>query len=163
MSVRFTDLQRTEVVQRALSQLGKPYQWGAAGPNSYDCSGSVLAAWKPFIELPHNSGALITAPGVRTVARGIRIDEHGKTLHDAGHGALHWPMFWIKPGDLVFYYGSITHPNSVSHVAVFVGKQGKLSRAVVNATGIVGSVNRGVELISMDAYTDHVGIGYVGH
>ncbi len=29
------------VVDRAYSQLGKPYQWGATGPNSFDCSGLV--------------------------------------------------------------------------------------------------------------------------
>jgi cell wall-associated NlpC family hydrolase len=29
----------------ALAQLGKPYQWGAAGPNAYDCSGLVYTAY----------------------------------------------------------------------------------------------------------------------
>ena len=29
------------IVSRAYSQLGKPYEWGAFGPNSYDCSGFV--------------------------------------------------------------------------------------------------------------------------
>lgn len=29
------------VVDRAYAQLGKPYKWGAAGPNSFDCSGLV--------------------------------------------------------------------------------------------------------------------------
>lgn len=29
------------IVERAYSQLGKPYVWGAVGPNSYDCSGLV--------------------------------------------------------------------------------------------------------------------------
>ena len=29
------------VVDRAYSQLGKPYSWGACGPNSFDCSGLV--------------------------------------------------------------------------------------------------------------------------
>lgn len=29
------------VVNRAYSQLGKPYQWAAVGPNSFDCSGLV--------------------------------------------------------------------------------------------------------------------------
>ena len=29
------------VVDRAYAQLGKPYGWGAAGPNSFDCSGLV--------------------------------------------------------------------------------------------------------------------------
>ena len=29
------------IVSRAYSQLGKPYVWGACGPNSFDCSGFV--------------------------------------------------------------------------------------------------------------------------
>lgn len=29
------------IVSRAYSQLGKPYEWGACGPNSFDCSGFV--------------------------------------------------------------------------------------------------------------------------
>ncbi|HEY7144919.1 MAG TPA: NlpC/P60 family protein, partial [Streptosporangiaceae bacterium] len=29
----------------AMAQLGKPYQWGAAGPGAYDCSGLVYAAY----------------------------------------------------------------------------------------------------------------------
>ena len=29
----------------AVRQVGKPYQWGAAGPNAYDCSGLVFAAY----------------------------------------------------------------------------------------------------------------------
>lgn len=29
------------VVARAIQELGKPYQWGAVGPDAYDCSGLV--------------------------------------------------------------------------------------------------------------------------
>ncbi len=29
----------------AIAQLGKPYVWGAQGPNAYDCSGLTMAAW----------------------------------------------------------------------------------------------------------------------
>ena len=41
----------------ALSQLGKPYVWGAAGPASYDCSGLTMAAWAAAgVALPHFTG-----------------------------------------------------------------------------------------------------------
>jgi cell wall-associated NlpC family hydrolase len=33
-------------VQFAYDQIGKPYVWDAAGPDSYDCSGLTMAAWK---------------------------------------------------------------------------------------------------------------------
>jgi cell wall-associated NlpC family hydrolase len=42
----------------ACAQAGKPYVWAAAGPNSYDCSGLVLAGWKQVgVYLPHNAAA----------------------------------------------------------------------------------------------------------
>lgn len=35
-----------DVIKFALSQVGKPYRWGATGPDSYDCSGLIYAAYK---------------------------------------------------------------------------------------------------------------------
>ncbi|WP_235495375.1 C40 family peptidase [Geodermatophilus sp. Leaf369] len=41
-------------VQYALAQLGKPYVWAAAGPDSFDCSGLTMAAWAAAgVALPH--------------------------------------------------------------------------------------------------------------
>ena len=49
-------------VKFACAQIGKPYVWGAEGPNTYDCSGLTLAAWaKAGVSLPHNAAA--AAPG----------------------------------------------------------------------------------------------------
>ena len=43
-------------VDMALAQVGKPYVWGAAGPDSFDCSGLVLFAYRAAdISLPHSS------------------------------------------------------------------------------------------------------------
>ena len=61
-------------IQFALSQVGKPYQWGATGPNAYDCSGLVQSAYRAAgINLPRTSemmlgvgqpvGAQYIAPG----------------------------------------------------------------------------------------------------
>ncbi|GID96133.1 NlpC/P60 family protein [Amorphoplanes digitatis] len=75
----------------AFGQLGKPYRWGAAGPNSYDCSGLTLAAWDAAgVGLPHNA-----ARQYRAVTHVSRSD--------------------LRPGDLVFFYGPI------SHVGVYIG------------------------------------------
>ena len=35
-----------KAINFAMAQLGKPYQWGATGPNAFDCSGLVQAAYK---------------------------------------------------------------------------------------------------------------------
>jgi cell wall-associated NlpC family hydrolase len=78
-------------VDAALSQVGKPYQWGASGPDSYDCSGLTMWAWgQAGVSLPHNSGAQYSA--TPRVAQGD----------------------W-QPGDLLFY-GSPIH-----HVAMYIG------------------------------------------
>lgn len=40
-----TSTQAEKAVAFVYAQLGKPYQWGATGPGSFDCSGLVQAAW----------------------------------------------------------------------------------------------------------------------
>jgi cell wall-associated NlpC family hydrolase len=78
-------------VQAALSQVGKPYQWGAAGPDSYDCSGLTMWAWaQAGVALPHNSGMQYSATP--------RVDQSD----------------W-QPGDLLFF-GSPIH-----HVGMYIG------------------------------------------
>jgi peptidoglycan DL-endopeptidase CwlO len=78
-------------VRIALSQIGKPYVWGAEGPNSFDCSGLMLYAWRAAGKsLPHSSRAQLSA--TRRVS-----------------------MAQIRPGDLVFF-GSPVH-----HVGMYIG------------------------------------------
>lgn len=44
----------------ALSQVGKPYKWGATGPDSYDCSGLVMAAYSAAgIRLPRTTQGMV--------------------------------------------------------------------------------------------------------
>lgn len=69
------------VVSFAYAQLGKPYAWAKAGPNSYDCSGLALAAYaRVGVSLPHNA----------RMQWGV--------VH-------HIPRSELSPGDLVFYSG----------------------------------------------------------
>lgn len=45
-----------DIVKAAATHLGKPYVWGAEGPNAFDCSGLVVAAFKAYgISLPHKA------------------------------------------------------------------------------------------------------------
>jgi cell wall-associated NlpC family hydrolase len=49
--------QVSAVIAYAKAQLGKPYQWGAAGPYAFDCSGLVQQAWKAAgVTLPRTTG-----------------------------------------------------------------------------------------------------------
>jgi peptidoglycan DL-endopeptidase CwlO len=78
-------------VRAALSQVGKPYQWGASGPNSYDCSGLTMWAWAHAgVSLPHSSSMQYSATQ--------RVSQSD----------------W-QPGDLLFF-GSPIH-----HVAMYIG------------------------------------------
>ena len=78
-------------VSTALAQVGKPYQWGAGGPNSFDCSGLTSYAWRAAgVTIPRTSRAQFS--GLRNVTRAQ-----------------------LQPGDLVFYNSPI------SHVAMYVG------------------------------------------
>jgi peptidoglycan DL-endopeptidase CwlO len=78
-------------VQVALSQVGKPYVWGADGPSSFDCSGLMLYAWRAAGKsLPHSSRAQLSATRRVSLAQ-------------------------IRPGDLVFF-GSPIH-----HVGMYIG------------------------------------------
>ena len=43
----------------AMSELGKPYVWGAAGPSSFDCSGLIAYSFAQLgVSVPHSTYAL---------------------------------------------------------------------------------------------------------
>lgn len=47
-------------ISYAEAQVGKPYKFGTAGPDTFDCSGLVMRAWGAAgISLPHYTGAMI--------------------------------------------------------------------------------------------------------
>ncbi|TPG28005.1 NlpC/P60 family protein [Mycobacterium hodleri] len=78
-------------VQAALTRIGSPYSWGAAGPSSFDCSGLVMWAFgQAGVNLPHSSQAL--AQGGQPVS-----------------------MDQMQPGDLITYY------SDASHVGIYIG------------------------------------------
>lgn len=70
-------------VRTALAQLGKPYVFGAAGPNSFDCSGLTMYAYRSVgISLAHFTGA--------QMGEGRRVS-----------------YAELQPGDLVFFPGHV--------------------------------------------------------
>jgi cell wall-associated NlpC family hydrolase len=76
----------------ARAQLNKPYLYAATGPDSYDCSGLVLAAYRfAGVSLPHYSGAQYAL-------------------------LPHIPFVAMQPGDLIFW-----GPGGSEHVAIYVG------------------------------------------
>ncbi|MET8042551.1 C40 family peptidase [Micromonospora sp. NPDC005215] len=93
-----SDPQLRAVVAFALGQLGKPYVWGAEGPDSYDCSGLMMAAWaKGGVQIPR-----VTADQVHT-------------------GAAVPSLVAIRPGDLIFIPGSDGTMTRPGHVGMYIG------------------------------------------
>jgi len=80
-----------EALRQALTKVGDPYIWGAAGPSSFDCSGLVVWAYAQIgISLPHYTG-------------------------DLWNSGVHVSRSQLQPGDLVFFFPDI------GHVGIYVG------------------------------------------
>ncbi|GAA3620193.1 NlpC/P60 family protein [Streptomyces chitinivorans] len=80
-----------KVLAFAEAQLGKPYVWGATGPNSYDCSGLTRAAW---------------------LSAGVSLP---RTTYDQVEAGTRIAKAEMRPGDLVFFY------DDISHVGIYAG------------------------------------------
>ena len=79
----------------AEAQLGKPYQWGATGPGSYDCSGLAQAAWASAgVSIPRTTYAQWAAlPHISTSAL-----EPGDLLYFDGVGHV---AIYVGGGDII--------------------------------------------------------------
>ncbi|MFH9615720.1 NlpC/P60 family protein [Streptomyces pratensis] len=90
-SVRPPSDEGGEAVRYAVEQIGKPYVWGAEGPESFDCSGLTSQAWSAAgRDIPRTS------------------QEQWRRLPKVPVGSL-------RPGDLVVYFPEATH------VALYIG------------------------------------------
>lgn len=101
-TIRTTEAQRLAAVAFAKKQVQarKPYIWGTQGPNSFDCSGLVYAAYK---------SAGLGWPN---------WDRLNSALY-AGY-TYHVPLTQLQPGDLLFYSykGSIS---TIHHITIYAG------------------------------------------
>ncbi len=98
-----------EVIVEAKKHLGKPYVWGAAGPNSFDCSGYVSYVLK--------------RTGLSLGADRITTDTAIQFLNGKGVTAYQYPTNEGSPknakkGDLVFYYDA---QGNAIHMAIYLG------------------------------------------
>jgi cell wall-associated NlpC family hydrolase len=81
----------------ALTQLGKPYQWGGAGPDTWDCSGLTMVAW---------------------AHAGVQL------LHYTGYQwqeGPHVPLNQLQRGDLLFFATNTADPSTIHHVGIYIG------------------------------------------
>lgn len=84
-----------EAITFAAAKLGVPYVWGGTGPDGYDCSGLVQAAYR---------------------AAGVQLPRVAQTQYDAGPQLQTFTS--PLPGDLVFFGLSF---RDVSHVGMYLG------------------------------------------
>ncbi|WP_406331056.1 NlpC/P60 family protein [Streptomyces sp. NBC_00203] len=83
--------QGKKAVKYATGQIGKPYEWGAEGPGSYDCSGLTSQAWA-------SAGHGIPRTSQEQWKQLTRVD-----IKD------------MRPGDLIIYF------DDASHVGMYMG------------------------------------------
>jgi cell wall-associated NlpC family hydrolase len=90
----------------------EPYCYGGTGPDCFDCSGLVVAAY-------HYAGVDLLRRGVRT----------SRQLYAF---TTRIPLSWSRTGDLLFY--DFDHDGVVSHVEIVYRKGGTGPRMAVSAT-----------------------------
>ncbi len=80
-----------------MAQIGKPYQWGGVGPQSFDCSGLVMESW---------------------LAAGVALPRVAADQYAAGTKV---PMTGLVMGDLVYWASNPADPTTIEHVAMYIG------------------------------------------
>jgi len=113
---RASDSQRATAVAFAKKQVlaGKPYVWGDEGPNSFDCSGLVYAAYR---------SAGLGWPN---------WDRLNSSLYYSY--TKHVPLSELIPGDLIFYSYKGT-ANTIHHMSIYAGN-GMVWEARSTKTGL---------------------------
>lgn len=77
------------VLEFAFKQVGKPYQWGATGPGSYDCSGFSQASWRQAgVELPRTTYEQWSWGAERRVPLDLNKLQPGDLLFSKGLGHM---------------------------------------------------------------------------
>lgn len=100
-------------ISYALAQLGKPYVWGGAGPEAFDCSGLTMTAWAA-------AGVTLLHSTLDQMAEGTPVDDLSE----------------LAPGDLVLIPGSDGTLAAPGHVGIYLG-DGLVESAVDPAQGVI--------------------------
>ncbi|MGW0518365.1 C40 family peptidase [Crossiella sp. NPDC003009] len=84
-------------IQFAMKELGKPYVWGAEGPDTYDCSG--LMQWSYRLA-------------------GLNLP---RTSREQWFAGAYVPLREAQPGDMIFWANNPADPKTIHHVAMYLG------------------------------------------
>jgi cell wall-associated NlpC family hydrolase len=108
-----------EAMRWALAQLGKPYQWGATGPGSFDCSGLTMSAY---------AHAGLSLP---------------RTAASQWYAGPHVGLGDLAPGDLLFFADNTADPSTIHHVGMYVGNGQMVEAPYTGASVRISSIGRG--------------------
>jgi len=86
------------LMEEAQKHLGKPYVFGAKGPDSFDCSGFVCYS--------------LRESGVKNIATNAQGLYNACTPVSRANA---------QPGNLIFFQGTYSTPNTVTHVGIYIG------------------------------------------
>lgn len=99
-------------VSYAIAQLGKPYVFAASGPDTFDCSGLTMMAWRQAgVSMAHFAAT--------------QFQQFPRVSVDA-----------LEPGDLVFFYPT------VHHVGIYIGGGKMINAPHTGDVVRVASINR---------------------
>ena len=87
----------TEAMATALSVLGSPYVWGDEGPTTFDCSG--LVQWSYL-----QAGLVLP-----------------RLASDQYFASTPVPVGAMQPGDLLVYAYDTSDPDTIHHIAMYIG------------------------------------------
>lgn len=105
----------SEVVNYSYKFLGKPYVYGAAGPNAFDCSGLTQYVYNRF-------GIDLSRTTYSQVNQGVKVDRSN-----------------LIAGDLVFF----NTEGSISHVGIYIGNGEFIHAPRTGKPVMVSSLNDG--------------------
>ena len=99
-----------QIVQTAKNLVGKPYVYGATGPNAFDCSGFTSYVFKQY-------GYTLNRTAEGQASNGVAVSKEN-----------------LKPGDILLY----THRGmyGIGHVGIYIGN-GKMVHAGNSSTGVI--------------------------
>ncbi|PMQ01965.1 MAG: hypothetical protein CBR30_02950 [Dictyoglomus sp. NZ13-RE01] len=131
--VEATQEQSYLALQKALEKLGTPYEYGARGPDKFDCSGLIVWAYKQVIpELKFRLG-FSTVPDVNIEELYIYNTKH-ISIQD------------VNPGDIIFWRNS---EGKISHGGLVIEVKSNYVQ-YVNASSVKGAVVIGESEISSE-------------
>lgn len=120
--------ERISIIKEAEKHIGKPYVWGAVGPDSFDCSGYTQYVFKHSIDYPLQRTA----------------EQQRQQLISSGKEISKTDTSKWKPGDLMFF----GNHGEAEHVAIYYGN-GK----VIHSIGDKVQINNYNSLIDKDGAT----------